>query len=551
MKTINILLFLIILTLKFSYIENSYCQFDPCGTVMQSGESPTSSTFIGGLYKPHRSDLGGSPSSSELDYFPVLVVFVQYQDETGGNFPGNPDSVNAWPAGRAPNYINKVITKDRAPNSSSWWDSYNGHEINDYWHEFSRGKLHIQGEVFSVILQQTKAWYDSNGGLAKVNKDIYDYLKDSTTITWPFYDKWTTTSDGNFLWQPDGRVDMIYMTFRSRSNAYLGPASGEADLGSCLGVDPQTGEYIVYQSGSVQVRINGGFNGNGSGQRTDARADLIYSRHKFLDVGTHEHGHYLFGGGHKTYSHMTAGSGWEFSLCPWEVVKMGYVQPKMVNYFNPTHLLYDYSSRYGTAGSTGEVIQIPVSSNENEFFLLANRRRVSEWDRRMSGDTLADDGYQALKNINPEYGKGLYIYHITNGYNGPSSNEESMDLECADGLWNWETTGITRPPTWNPNSNYPVFKRSSPSYYNDNPSTFSSLSNRDEISLSYIYLDTQRVIWFSRGSRDLFNPLRRGAHKLYTNEEDYWFSLPVYGDRWDGWNVGYNEVFSPYSSPNT
>lgn len=172
MKTINILLVLFIFTLKFSYIENSYSQFDSCGTVMQSGETPTSSTFIGGLYKPHRTDIGGSPAASELDYYPVLVVFVQYQGESGGNFPGNPDSVNAWPAGRAPNYINKVITKNRAANSSSWWDSYNGHEINDYWHEFSRGKLHIQGEAFSVILPHTKEWYDANGGLAKVNKDI-------------------------------------------------------------------------------------------------------------------------------------------------------------------------------------------------------------------------------------------------------------------------------------------------------------------------------------------------------------------------------------------
>ena len=60
------------------------------------------------MYKPHRTDIGGSPSDQELDYFPILVLFIQYQEETGGNFPGNPDSVNAWPAGEAPNYMNKV-----------------------------------------------------------------------------------------------------------------------------------------------------------------------------------------------------------------------------------------------------------------------------------------------------------------------------------------------------------------------------------------------------------------------------------------------------------
>lgn len=68
----------------------------------------------------------------------------------------------------------------------------------------------------------------------------------------------------------------------------------------------------------------------------------------------------------------------------------------------------------------------------------------------------------------------------------------------------------------------------------------------DEMS----FVDTA-AIWFSHGSRDQFNPLRRGTDKLYTNDNDYWFSLAVLGDRWDAWNVGYNEVFSPYSSPNT
>ncbi len=59
------------------------------------------------------------------------------------------------------------------------------------------------------------------------------------------------------------------------------------------------------------------------------------------------------------------------------------------------------------------------------------------------------------------------------------------------------------------------------------------------------------TIWLIPGKADRFNPVIRGTDRLFTNDLDYWYSLPVYGDRWDGWNVGYNEVFSPYSSPNT
>ena len=554
MQTFRIIKIILSILFLIIFSKELYSQIDSCRTVTFPGETTSGSSFIGGIYKPHRTDIGGSPSDQELDYFPILVVFIQYQGEIGGNFPGNPDSVNAWPAGRAPNYMNKVISDIRAPNSSSWWDSYNGYEINDYWHEFSRGKLHIQGEAFSVILPHTFGYYDSlPGGIgrAKMNKDVFDYLSDSVNVDWPFYDKWKTTSNGHFSWEKDELVDMIYMVFRSKTNAFLGSSSGVSDIGY---IDTN-GNYLytVYQSGNTIVKVNGSYGLNGSGQTTDARGDLIYSRHKFLDVSTHEHLHYLFGSGHNIYCHLAAGSGWEFSLSPWEVVKLGYVQQKYVNYSNPSYILYDYSSRTGSAGSAGEVLQIPVSSDGKEFFLLANRSKLSEWGRRMSRDILADDGYQSLKNINPNYGKGLYIYHITNGYSGHTAreNDRNMDLECADGLWNWVNTGLTRPPTWDPNSSHPVYKKVSPSYKNDSNRYWPYRANMDEMSFFDLFNDKEKSIWFSPGSRDQFNPLRRGTDKLYTNDNDYWFSLAVLGDRWDAWNVGYNEVFSPYSSPNT
>lgn len=544
--------FIIIAILILIFNLDIRSQVDSCGTLPFSGETSSPSTFIGGRYKPHRTDIGGSPVSEQLDYFPILVVYIQYQGETGGNFPGNPDSVDAWPAGRAPNYLNRTITRTRATNSSSWWDSYNGYDINDYWHEFSRGKLHIRGEAYSVILPHTKSWYDSNCAQGKMNKDVFDYLKDSTLIDWTFYDKWTTVSEGNFSWQPDQLIDMIYLVFRNRTNAYLGGAAGEASIGSIQGADT-AGQFTVYQRSGVTVKVQGGsFNINCSGHRTDARGDLIFSRHTYLGVSTHEHGHYLFGGAHETYCHMAAGPGGEFSFSPWEMVKMGYIQPFTVNYFNPTHLLYDYSSRYGSAGSSGEVLQVPISSDGNEFFLLANRRKVSEYDIRMTGDTLAEDGNYHFKKINPQYGKGLYIYHIKGGYEYGPGDAKDMDLECADGLWNWEITGLTRPPIWNPNGSVHVYKKTTVSYNNDLPGVVSSLQDRDDISFRHqLSSDDIRTIWHSPGKADLFNPVRRGTDRLFTNDMDYLFTLPVYGDRFDAWNVGYNEVFSPYSSPNT
>ncbi|MDQ3021337.1 MAG: T9SS type A sorting domain-containing protein, partial [Bacteroidota bacterium] len=176
---------------------------------------------------------------------------------------------------------------------------------------------------------------------------------------------------------------------------------------------------------------------------------------------------------------------------------------------------------------------------------LANRRKVSQWDKRMGGDTLANDRWQYLKNINDEYGKGFYIYHVINGYesnNGFSDND--MDLECADGLWNWVYAGFQRKKI-NTLALTDVYKKDSVSYNNDIPDLLPNyVSGRDEMSAGII---------FTPGSPDNFstNPITRGTHTLYTNDKDYWYSLANIGDRWDGWNVGYNEVFSPYSSPST
>jgi hypothetical protein len=90
-----------------------------------------------------------------------------------------------------------------------------------------------------------------------------------------------------------------------------------------------------------------------------------------------------------------------------------------------------------------------------------------------------------------------------------------------------------------------VYIKQYPSYNNDNSEDVGSYtSGRDEMSKGNI---------FTPGSPDNFssNPIGRGTHSIYTNVNDYWYSLASMGDRWDAWNVGYNEVFSPYSSPNT
>ena len=538
---LSILIIIHLLIIGYKDIIAQPCTECACGTQPSLGFDPNPNEFRGGFFKPATSNIGGATQGE--DEFPVLIVFVQFQNEPGDSTTTNPDM---WPARRPPNYIDSLIAPERQ-SSSNWWDTYNGYAISDFWHEFSRGKLHVKGRAISIILSHEINWY-ADSGIAKVNREIYNILIDSLGRNWRTFDQWKYISDGVFSATKDSLVDMIYTVFRQRENFLFGGGFwGLASLGDCNGAEDYS--YTVYDSSVNVVKIFGpptseAISKQGSGVRVFADGLSKFSRQTFLDIATHEHAHYLFLFNHKPHGKMQGvGYGsWEFSLSPWEVIKLGYIKPKFVNYSYSTNLLYDYSSRGDTAGTTGEVLMIPINSDTTEFFLISNRRKVSQWDRRMSGDTLADDRWQDLKNINEDYGKGLYIYHVKNGFLFDLIAQNDIDLECADGLWNWDSAGISRKRI-NSLQFAAVIKKNYPYYNNDNPDSGYQIG-KDEMSKSII---------FSPGSQDNFstNPIGRGTHSIYTNDNDYWYSMASNGDRWDAWNVGYNVIFSPYSSPNT
>jgi hypothetical protein len=227
--------------------------------------------------------------------------------------------------------------------------------------------------------------------------------------------------------------------------------------------------------------------------------------------------------------------------------------------FGTSNSLGDYSSRNNNA--EGEILKVPIDNNTDECFLIANRRKISKWDRIMLGDTAQIDSY----NDYTDYGKRIYIYHIKNGVHFPqTTNDTVQDLECADGYWEWElksTVGIAKVPfdCFVSNPGWRVYQKKNVLYTND-PSTLGqaygqgNLGNPnpwgDGVSFFYRYNDTPRVSQWSVGD-ETTTPCMLGTDRIYTNEEEYYFNYERAGDRWDAWNVGYNEIFSPYSSPNT
>jgi len=495
------------------------------------------STLIGGLLKPVRTDSSGGQPSLSSACFPVLIVFVQFANE--------PEQCGYWPIGGVPTYMNRLIRNEKNT-SSNYWEAYNPttEPISSWWCEVSRGAFHVVGKAVNIVLDYDTSYYNNNGREDRVNMDVYEKLKLDTSIRWSNFDKWRKDGNGLYYNEPDNYVDMIYMVHRRCwANGPTYHAAGYTPLGSAGGLN----DYPVYTDGSRTIYSRGSYDELGSGCKISGKLGFVDSS-TVIGVMAHEHGHYLFGSGHITYSKMTYGLGGDYFYSPWERIKLGYIQPRVVNFSTTqNYSLGEYSGRTDPYA----ILKVPISTNDSsEFFLIANRMKLSPWDRIMEGDTAHQN---VLRNINPEYGKGLYIYHITNDFNYPSSDITVMDEECADGLFYWSKIGTFVPDWIDPNNitqTMPFYKRDSVSYENDLPTSINTFFSKDERSLydGTISSDTRK--WGSEGKRNV-NPGEDGTDRIFTNEKEAWTSRACFGDRWDAWKKGYNEIFSPYSSPST
>lgn len=552
MKTIKVLiLFFVFSSVVFSQNSN------PFGfNCIVPGTPPESAPSLeGGLYKPESiSDY----TSEQGAYFPVLIVYVQFTNDPGGD-------VTWWPSShdQPPTYMGDVIATAKSSNfGSNWWDAYNGNTatLSDYWMEVSRGKLHLVGREVHVVLPHEVSYYNQfSNGKDSVMEHLFTALANNLDINWPNYDKWAKVN-GTFVYgDGDGFVDMIYIVAKSNPcspyyyDGYFRPY-GVRD--NCT----HGSDHTVYISGGDTIKIRGAFNETGSGFQISpggCENGVMYDpldKWAVISFSGHEHGHYFFGYGnffefHQPYSKVNNYWGLEEYLSPYELMLLDYQQPQVTDFNTINHSIGDWTSR----GSTSQMLKVPIgNSNRNEFFIIANRQKESYYDKVMWGDTCHDNPYFDLGD-QEHYGKGIYIYHAYPGEipGGGYPFGIHIDQECADGLWNW-THSYNAAPDWDP-SNYwlPVFEKSAPVYDLNDPSPLSySLTARDGKNVSKTMGSFNHLKWFSKGKKEA-QQYGTGTDRLFTNIEEDWTSREWKGDRWDAWKVGYNVVFSPYSSPST
>lgn len=84
--------------LKIINSQSDYCNMPS----LALGQSGSASVFVGGLYKPHRTDLsGGIPVTDSTARLNVLAVFVQFANESLTS--------DDWPIGDRPNFMDSVL----------------------------------------------------------------------------------------------------------------------------------------------------------------------------------------------------------------------------------------------------------------------------------------------------------------------------------------------------------------------------------------------------------------------------------------------------------
>lgn len=510
-------------------------------------------------------------------YMNIIIVYVMFNNET--YLSGNNDQDWHIKTTRGPSWIGTMLAQAKN-DIPDWWNAYDPEtqSISSWFCENSRGKTHIIGDEFFVKLPLSAEQYmDINNFPNQIDREkainsyIYEYLTNHYLVQWAQYDNWTYSTNSGWSWGPDGSIDMIYKVHRYN---YYNPereifCTGKLSGINMLGYGRSSNSINDYDYIKAQNNISYHFIGanyfytpNGEiragsgvtvvGNGTSGVLDKMGTLGRLL----HENGHYFFGGDHSNLGMM--GEVWDLSYSPWEKMMLGYISPVISNWQNNGFqeiILDDYYART----ANGNFI-LDVETSDGREFLITHRNKVSRWDRIMNGDV-------AAFGLDTYHGKGVYIYHnCTNHYYHPNKN---IDIECADGLWKWVQTGYDA-PDWSP-TNYvlPVLMRSEvvrfPNDQNDdgigrnikNPLYQNSAKDGLTVRGEGIPPQNEPIPilpkYFSKGKKGI-NGTNNGCgwDRIETNTDwENWTSRENSVDRWDAWRPGYNEIFSPYSSPST
>lgn len=424
----------------------------------------------------------------------VLFIFAQFPDD-------NYDKSNlTWIKGQAPANMQSWVDQ-------TWSSNPTEGSMTHYFNEMSFNKLKFTGKEVSVITPHSRAWYLANNkNRGYIHKEIIEQLDE----TWDFgeFDNWDYEGDYNHINRPDGIIDMIFIVWRNVANDFPSDSvkivfqklnmGRYADLG---------GSPITVDNG--QRTIKTGFwpdttnkiPGGSGATMTDWFTEDMF---RFC---IHEFGHYLQGGNdqHVGYGFWGLLSGWgikSYIANSFERYRLGWIN---LNTIKASSILTIQNATLPDFISTGIAYRFVIDSASSQYFYIENHQNHTRW--KYSDATIED---------------GIYILR----QDGAKGDNTFIQLVPADGRWEWVVNQLT-PNPWG-SGDLPVFKK----------------LNVDRVNG---YHDLQYIPWSWNG----ITKAATAIHFLENSNGQPVQDVRYTGDGKDAFRTNYNEIFSPWSNPNS
>ena len=427
----------------------------------------------------------------------VLIIFSQFPDD---NYEGDN---SLWPKEKPPADVDKWINE-------TWTDTPLQGSLTHYFNEMSFNKLKFIGKTISVIAPHKRQWYiDSNLTRGDIHREIIQKI--DSTMDFKEFDNWTRTPDGHHLNRPDGIIDMIIFIWRNISKGL----PNEENYNNKLDFDNDQGDI-----GGADFTVDNGLRTIRTGAFSSGATIRNYlpDRNKTFRIVVHEVAHFLLGNNdyHNGYGFwgMLSSYGVRSIVAnSFERARLGWTN--LIN-ISPDSKRTLHNMKLSDYVTTGEAYCLKIDSALGQYFYIENHQNISYWETEFK-----------FGNIE----KGLYVIRqdkITPSQGDGSPNSSYLKLISAGGRFDWEVNQLVDNPWGTDPVKLPVFKKLKP----------------DRI---YGYTPLEFIPWSLNSSQKILSPI------LYTENENGTAVQDVkcQGTGHDAFKMGYNELFTPWSNPNS
>ncbi len=477
-------------------------------------------------------------TSGEGQHLKILIIYVTFPDDNEGS--ATPSFSNIWPnpylVSQGTRPINPytsdgtLIDASKESNSTPFMRRYRQYTYSDFFCQMSQGSMDVIGDEVYFKLPEPSYHYQNIGWHASdLNAYILNYVHANLGINFEDYDNWSLdNSNGTWEFKPDGFPEMIVIQFRKIPGAYenfywssQGGIGGKSSL--------QIGSITV---GNSTINAGCGI----------TATQGINSATRVMIVPEHEICHYIFGyyfdhhgfnGGHTSIGMMEEGHGLStFTMLPMERSMPGLDWSTPIN-VNSQNLQNSYT--LGDFIATGNCLKVVIpNTNPEEYFWVSNHQKRSVYDgvSRGSKECTVINGYQ--QDPYCDKGKGLYIFSESDkdcpnnihGFGANGYRHFAFDLISAEGKFDWETDRqVTNVPYGIGTINL------------QKTITGNRISGQSKFNNHYLQGGN---VW----SAQLIND-----NICSDSPNDYFVTGDFHGTGQMAYNMGYDEIFSPYSNP--